>query len=283
MPKRRIAITGATGTIGGRIAKTLDDRGVATRLLVRDAGRAPRLQHADIAVATYLNHEALVAALQDIDTLFFVSGFEAADRLDQHKAAIDAFVEAGVKRVVYTSFINCAADSTFTFARDHFHTEQYMQRLGLPFAALRNNFYADMVPELVTDGVIRGPAGEGRFAPVARTDVAAVAVAMLTDPAAPTGLFDVTGPELITMQQAAALLAETSGQKVEYQDETLEQAYASRVSFDAVPFEIEGWVTSYSGIAAGEFDVLSDTVQRFTGQPPMTLAAFLRNKISESR
>ena len=278
MIKQRIAVTGATGTLGGSVARQLDARDIPTRLIVRDPARAPKLHHAEVAVASYADHEALVAALQDIDTVFFVSGFEAADRLDQHKAAIDAFVEAGVQRVVYTSFVNCTADSTFTFARDHYHTEQYMAAKGLSFAALRDNFYADMVPLLVTDGEIRGPAGEGRFAPVARTDVAAVAVAMLTDPAAPTGKFDVTGPELVTMAQAAALLTEVTGQTVTYRNETLAEAYASRAGFDVPKFEIDGWVTSYSGIAAGEFEVLSDTVERFTGQPPMTLKAFLARK-----
>ena len=278
MIKQRIAVTGATGTLGGSVARQLDARDIPTRLIVRDPARAPKLHHAEVAVASYADHEALVAALQDIDTVFFVSGFEAADRLDQHKAAIDAFVEAGVQRVVYTSFVNCTADSTFTFARDHYHTEQYMAAKGLSFAALRDNFYADMVPLLVTDGEIRGPAGEGRFAPVARTDVAAVAVAMLTDPAAPTGKFNVTGPELVTMAQAAALLTEVTGQTVTYRNETLAEAYASRAGFDVPKFEIDGWVTSYSGIAAGEFEVLSDTVERFTGQPPMTLKAFLARK-----
>jgi uncharacterized protein YbjT (DUF2867 family) len=271
----RIALTGATGLLGGRVARLLDEHGIPTRLIVRNPLKAPKLRHAEVAVSTYVDHHALLAAVKDINTVFFVSGHEAADRVDQHKAAVDAFVEAGVQRVVYTSFVNCAADSTFTYARDHHHTEQYMATKGLPFAALRNNFYADMVPLLVTDGMIRGPAGNGRFAPVSRTDVADVAVAMLTDRAAPTGRFDVTGPELVTMKQAADLLTEVTGTRVTYQNETLEEAYASRAGFDVPQLEIDGWVTSYSGIAAGEFEVLSDTVERFAGHPPMTLRAFL--------
>jgi len=277
MTDPRIAVTGATGALGGRIARLLDERQIPTRLLVRNPARAPKLQHADVAVADYIDRAALVPALQGIDTLFFVSGFEAADRLEQHRAAIDAFMEAGVQRVVYTSFVNCAADSTFTFARDHYYTEQYMEQQGLAFAALRDNFYADMVPRLVTDGVIRGPGGTGRFAPVARTDVADVAVALLTDPAQPTGRFDVTGPELVSLEQAAALLTEVSGQPVTYINETLQEAYASRAGIDAPQFEIDGWVSSYSAIAAGEFAVLSDTVERFTGHPPMSLRAFLES------
>ncbi|MCB1809977.1 MAG: NAD(P)H-binding protein, partial [Candidatus Competibacteraceae bacterium] len=85
MAKQRIAVTGATGTLGGSVARQLDARDIPTRLIVRDPARAPKLHHAEVAVASYADHEALVAALQDIDTVFFVSGFEAADRLDQHK------------------------------------------------------------------------------------------------------------------------------------------------------------------------------------------------------
>lgn len=238
---------------------------------MRAPKRAPRLKHAQVAAADYLDRAALLEALDGIERVFFVSAFEAADRLGQHKAAIDAFVEAGVRQVVYTSFVNCAADSVFTFARDHYHTERHMQARGLPFAALRNNLYAEMVPRLVTDGAIRGPAGEGRFAPVARADVADLAVVMLTDPAVPTGRFDVTGPELVSMRQAAALLTEVTGREVVYVDETLEEARASRRGLEASPYEIEGWISSYRAIAAGEMEVLSDAVERYTGHRPMTL------------
>jgi uncharacterized protein YbjT (DUF2867 family) len=277
MTTKPIAITGATGHLGGMIARQLDAQGIATRLIVRSPDKAPKLDHAQIAVASYTDRDALIKAARDVSAVFFVSGFEAADRLQQHKAAVDAFVAAGVPRVVYTSFINCAPDSTFTFARDHFHTEQYMRDRGLPFAALRDNFYADMVPLLPMDGVIKGPAGNGLFAPVARTDVAATAAALLCDPAATTGAFDVTGPELMTMSQAAAVLSEVSGQPVTYQEETLDQAYASRAHYNAPKFELDGWVTSYAGIAAGEFATLGDAVERFTGRKPIALRPYLQH------
>ncbi|WP_404308798.1 SDR family oxidoreductase [Neorhodopirellula lusitana] len=273
--KQRIGITGATGFLGGCIAQTLDERGIPTRLIVRSAEKAPLLRHADVAVSSYVDHDAMVAAVKGIDTLFFVSGFESADRLDQHKAAVDAFVAGGVQRVVYTSFVNCNAESIFTFARDHYQTEEYMRDKGLAFAALRDNFYSDMVPLLATDGVIRGPAQDGKFAPVARTDIADVAVALLTDPAFPTGPFDVTGPDLLTMAEAAAIVSDITGKPITFQNETVEEAFASRAKFNATPFEIEGWVSSYQAIAAGEFAVLSDTVERFTGRLPLTLREHL--------
>jgi NAD(P)H dehydrogenase (quinone) len=219
----------------------------------------------------------MVAALRGIDTVFFVSGFEAEDRLRHHQAAIDAFVDAGVKRVVYTSFLGAAADATFTLARQHFHTEEYLAAAGLGFVALRNSLYLDVLPHLAADGVIRGPAGNGRFAPVSRDDIADVAVGLLLDDAAQTARLAVTGPELVTMSDVAELLSERAGKdgSVRFVNETVDEAFASRAHYGAPAFEVEGWVTSYLAIAAGEMDVISDTVARIAGHPPISPRAFL--------
>jgi NAD(P)H dehydrogenase (quinone) len=275
MSKPKIAITGATGSLGGRIAQKLADREVPLRLIVRDASRAPELPGAEVATATYLDQPAMLKALKGIETVFFVSGFEAKDRLEQHKSAVDAFVRAGVKRVVYTSFLNAAPDSTFTFARHHYHTEQYLEDAGLRFVALRDSLYMDLLPHFVDDGVILGPAGEGKFAPVSRDDIADVAVALLLDEEHPTARYDLTGPELLTMSEVAEQLSEAGESPVRFVNETLEEAYASRAHFGAPDFEVEGWVTSYYAINVGEMEVVSDTVQRIAGHPPISFERFL--------
>ena len=275
MSKPKIAITGATGSLGGRIAQRLADREVPLRLIARDASRAPELPRAEVATATYLDQPAMLKALEGIETVFFVSGFEAQDRLEQHKSAVDAFVEAGVKRVVYTSFLNAAPDSTFTFARHHYHTEQYLEDAGLRFVALRDSLYMDLLPHFVADGVILGPAGEGKFAPVSRDDIADVAVALLLDEEHPTARYDLTGPELLTMSEVAEQLSEAGESPVRFVNETLEEAYASRAQLGAPDFEVEGWVTSYYAINVGEMEVVSDTVQRIAGHPPVSFRDLL--------
>jgi uncharacterized protein YbjT (DUF2867 family) len=86
-----------------------------------------------------------------------------------------------VAHVVYTSFIGAAPDATFTLARDHYVTEELLRDSGLGFTFLRDNLYSDFLPGLAgEDGVIRGPAGSGRVAAVARADVADSALAVLT-------------------------------------------------------------------------------------------------------
>jgi NAD(P)H dehydrogenase (quinone) len=88
--------------------------------------------------------------------------------------------------------------------------------------------------------------------------------------------YEVTGPEAITLREAAEELSRVSGRPISYHPETLEEAYESRASYGAPAWEVERWATSYTAIAAGEMDVVSATVGRLTGHPPMGLAEFFR-------
>ncbi len=271
-----IAVTGATGAIGGRIARRLAGAGVEQRLVVRDPARAPELAGATVAVASYGDREALRKAFGGARTLLLVSAKEDADRVGLHTATVDAAVEAGVERIVYTSFLGASPGCTFTFGRDHWHTEQHIRATGAAFTFLRDSIYLDYIPYFAgEDGVIRGPAGDGRVAAVARDDVADAATAVLLGDGHDGRTYDLTGPAAFTMAEAADVLSKALDRPVRYEAETLEQAYASRASYGAPQWEVDGWVTSYGAIAAGELDVVTDHVEQLTGHPPMSLAEYL--------
>ena len=113
-----IGVCGATGRLGGRVAQRLADDGVAQRLVVRDAERAPRLAGAEVAEAEYGDPAAVRRALTDVETVLMVSAAETPDRVERHRAFVDAAAGAGVRHLVYTSFVGAAPDSVFTLARD---------------------------------------------------------------------------------------------------------------------------------------------------------------------
>jgi NAD(P)H dehydrogenase (quinone) len=280
-----IAVTGATGALGGRVAARLAAAGHAPiRLLVRDASRAPRVPDAEIVEhpGGYSDGRGLVAALQGVHTLYLVSAAEAEDRLQQHVTAVDAAAAAGVQRIVYTSFVGARPDAVFTLVRQHWATEQRIAGTGIRHTFLRHNMYADFVPFFATpeDGraVIAAPAGKGRTGFVSRDDLADVAVAVLLrdDDELDGQALDVTGPEALTMAEAAAVLTEVTGRPVEYRDQTVEEAWATRRPSGHPDWEIEGWVTSYLAIAAGELATVTDVVPRLTGHPALTVAEHLR-------
>ncbi|SBN61767.1 Uncharacterized conserved protein YbjT, contains NAD(P)-binding and DUF2867 domains [Curtobacterium sp. 9128] len=273
-----IAITGATGNIGGAVARALAADGVPFRMIVRDAARAPALPGTDVAVATFDDVDAARTALEGIDVLLMVSAAEAEDRLAQHRAFVGAAATAGVRHVVYTSFSGAAADATFTLGRDHWATEQAIRATGMAHTFLRDNFYLDFVEDLVgEDGVIRGPAGDGAMAAVARADVARVATAVLEHPTAHLDrTYELTGPVAITLEQAAATVSAERGRTVTYHPETLDEAYASRARWNPERWQADAWVSTYTAIAEGALAHVSGDVERVTGRAPMTLQDVLR-------
>ena len=272
-----IAVTGSTGAVGGRVARDLAARGIPQRLLVRDASRAPELAGAEVHVAGYSDTDAVVAALTGVETLFMVSASESADRVDHHRTFVDAAARAGVRSIVYTSFLGAAPDAVFTLGRDHAETEDVIRASGMSWTFLRDNFYMDMM-ELFAgdDGVIRGPAGDGRCSLVSRSDVAATAVAVLLDPAAHADTaYDLTGPEALTLAEVAEKISAVRGHRVRFVDETVDEAYASRAAFGAPRWQVDAWVSTYTSIASGDQAAVSNDVERVTGRPAQSFEEFL--------
>ncbi len=268
-----IAITGVTGHVGGGVARRLADLG--PRLVVRDAARAPDLPGCEVREAEYADREACRTAFAGVDTLLLVSGSESDRRREEHRTAIAAAADAGVQHVVYTSFQGAAPDATFTLGRDHHDAESALGDSGMATTMLRNSFYLDVLPLFGgREGVIRGPAGHGRVAAVARADVADVAAAVLRDPGAHAGAaYDLTGPEALTLDQVAARASAVLGRGLVFRDETVEEAYASRRAGypDAPDWQLDAWVSTYTAIADGSVATVSDDVRRVTGCAPRTL------------
>ena len=274
-----VGVTGATGRLGGRVARRLAAAGAAQRLVVRDPSRAPVVAGASVARAEFGDVAAVRAALDGVPTVLMVSASESPDRPARHAAFVDAAVAAGVGHLVYVSFAAAAPDCTFTLGRDHYATEQHIRGSGLGFTFLRDNLYSDFMPALAgEDGVIRGPAGDGRVAVVAQDDIADAAAAVLLDPAGHAGrAYTLTGPAALSLHEVAAVLTAEFGRPVVYRPETVEQAYASRARFGAPRWQVDAWVSTYTAIAAGELAEVTGDVRRLTGRDAITLAELLRH------
>ncbi|MGZ4633985.1 SDR family oxidoreductase [Oryzihumus sp.] len=269
-----IAVSGVTGALGALVARGLRLEGVNPRLVVRDPGRLADWTGADVAQAAYQDTEAMTRALDGVDTFFLVSGHEDPDRVSLHLSAVEAARRAGVRRIVYTSFMGAAPHATFTYARDHSLTEQAVREAGIALTAMRDSLYADVAPWFVgEDGVIRAPAGQGRVAWVARRDVARLAVALLTGEGHEDQVYDVSGPHSIDLHETARALTSVTGRPISYHPETLEEARTSRAGHP--DWLVDGWIGSYLALATGEGAVTSHTIQHVTGVRPLSFEEFL--------
>lgn len=272
-----IAVTGATGTIGGLIARELTLENIPIRMLMRDTRKSPLLRNTKVAQCSYGDAESSRAALAGVEVLFMVSAHESAQRLVEHETFIGAAAQAGVRHIVYTSFIGASSRSIFTLGRDHGATEDYIRSSGMTWTFLRDNFYAEILPHFADeDGVIRGPAGLGAVAPVSQRDVAAVAATVLRDSQTHShSTYDLTGPTALTMSQIAEVLTRVTGKPHSFHNETIAEAHASRAHYGAPDWQVEAWISTYTAIRDGELNAVSSDIGRLLGRPALSLSQAL--------
>ncbi|MBA8826296.1 uncharacterized protein YbjT (DUF2867 family) [Saccharopolyspora lacisalsi] len=270
-----VAVTGATGALGSRIAARLADRGASQLLVARDPSRLPDLPGAQHrGPATYEDTAAMRTALAGASTLVLISSHPTGKRLEEHASAVQAGMEVGIDRVLYVSLIGAGPTATYRNARDHWLTEQFLDLSGVRHTTFRSGFYASTPAALADEEfVIRGPGGSGpesgRVAFVTHDDIAAaitnVALGDSTDHDG--AVLDVTGPEALTLDEAVPRIATATGRPYRYEAETLEEAFARRWRLGISGEQIEAWISWYQAIAGGELSAVTDVVPRLTGSP----------------
>ena len=271
-----ILVTGASGRVARRTAELLARDGHSLRLMTRSPERAPLLASAELIRGDFAEPATLKEAFAGVGTALVGSASgEPGARALLHRNAFQAAAQAGVGHVVYLSLQGAAPDSKYPFSRDHYLSEQYLLAADVPFTVLRNAFYLDMFLETFdAGGVVRGPARHGRGAFVAREDVAQTAAAALRQ--RPGGIYDVTGPEALSVGDIARRLSALVGRHLRYEDESADAARERLSRLEPLAWRVDLSVGWFQAIAAGELQRTSDTVLGFTGVAPLTLEEYLR-------
>ena len=266
-----ILVTGASGRIGSRVSELLSVSGQRLRLMSREPGKIKPFRGAEIVYGDFRDVPSLDAGFAGVDTALVISGkAPPGDRAEQHRNAFDAARRSGVRHVVYLSLEGASHESRYPYNRDHCVSEEYLAATKIPCTILRDSFYMEMfIDEFDASGVIRGPAGTGRGAFVARESVALTVTAVLKNP--PGGVRDVTGPQALTVDEVARRFSALVGRRLSYEPESA-TAMTERLRAAGVPQQqIELKVGWFEAIAAGELAHPSDCVRRFTGVSALTL------------
>jgi len=170
----RYAMTGATGFVGGALARLLRDEGHEVRALVRDPGRAGDLAGLGVElVAGDLDDTAALDTLcTDVDGLFHVAGWyklgqrdpSVGDRVnvDGTRNVLAAAQRAGVPKVVYTSTLAVNSDTHGrVYDETYRHTGPFVSHYDLTKARaheIAEQFAADGLPVVIVQpGLVYGP------------------------------------------------------------------------------------------------------------------------------
>ena len=279
----KVAVTGATGHLGRLVVQDLLKSTPAQDIvaIVRDASKAADLaaQGVQVRVAPYDDPPALRAALAGVDRLLLISSSEVGHRVQQHQNVIDAAKAAGVQYIAYTS-APLAATTSLILAPDHKATEELLIDSGVDFTFLRNNWYTEnYLQQLNTarqTGKVVAAAGQGQVASASRADYAAGAAAVLLGSGHVGRIYELGGDYAWTYDELAAAIGEVIGQPVTYEPvdgATLVEILQS-VGLDE---GTAGFVAALdANIAAGALAEVTHDLSRLIGRPTTPLVEGLR-------
>jgi NAD(P)H dehydrogenase (quinone) len=224
-PSGKIIISGASGQLGGLVINDLLARGVPAGDLILVSRTPEKLDEfkklgASTRFGDFARPESLPAAYAGGSKLLLISiGFGAGPRPQAHQHAIDAAVAAGIKQIVYTSYVAISQGDTAGLASDHFQTEESIKKSGVAWTMLRNSIYSNglvqQAAKMLADGKATVSATDARIGYVTREDCAAAAAAVLSSPGHENKVYDITGPELIGPREIAAAASSVANKPIE--------------------------------------------------------------------
>ncbi len=286
-----IVVTGATGHLGRLIVEHLIERGVQPGDIV-GAGRSPE-KLAELssalgvatAVVDYSKPESLDAAFRGADTLMFVSGSEAGQRIEQHRNVVDAAARAGIKRIVYTSAPH-ADTSALVLAPEHKATEEMIRASGIPFTFLRNNWYTENYVGAFTQSMASGTylasVGDGRVASASRNDYAEAAAVVVTEGGHENAIYELSGDVAWSGNDLAAAFSRLAGTDIPYAPVTPE-GHADVLRSAGLDEGTIGFIVRLDGDTRdGALADTSGDLARLIGRPTTPLLEGLRQALSRS-
>ena len=264
------------GKVGSETARLLRDRDVPVRVLVRDPAKAAALAEAGVEIASGdLGVPASIdEAMNGVSGVVLVSPAVPAQELN----VVASAVRAGVGHVVKAPS-KASAGSPIARRRWQTEIEAGLAATGIPHTLLRSNAYMQNVlalaPAIATTSTFGSCAGQGRTGLADARDVAAVAAEIIASPAAHAGkTYWLTGPELLSNYDVAAVLSKLLGRTITYQELTFEQTKDAMIRA-GVPEQIaEMNAQAFSLTAEGDAEWVTQDVPSLLGRPARSFEQF---------
>ena len=290
----KILVTGATGHFGKAAIEFLLKKGVpATSIaaLVRDEAKATTLktQGIELRKGDYDDYTSLVKAFTGVDKLLLVSSSDIDNRRVQQTNAVKAATEAGVKHILYTSFVRIdesdASPIAFV-AQTHILTENLIHESGIPYTILRNNLYMDFVPVFIGEKVLETgvywPAGNTPGAYALREEMAEAAANVLTGSGHENKTYNISNTSAWTFQQVADTISNASGKSIGYISPSQEE-YKAVLTQAGIPAHFIAMFAGFAeAIRLGEFDSAAGTdLEKLLGRKPTSLESYLSSFYSK--
>ncbi len=275
-----LLVTGAAGQLGRQVLDFLLAKG-APKIIATTRHPEKLTAYAakgiDVRRADFDDAASLATAFAGATRALLISTDVVGARVAGHRAAIAAFIGAGVKHIVYTSIPN-PHGSPAGVASDHEQTEAAIIATGVDYTILRNSLYIDLslgaFAGAIASGKLVDAKGTSRLAWVTREDCARAAAAALSTSTG-TSILDVTGPDALSGDDLAALLSEVSGKPVQHLS-VPPAALIDGLVAHGLPKPFAELLASFDAATVrGDYAKTAPTVQQLAGVAPTSIKQWL--------
>ena len=258
------------GKVGAEAVRSLSLRKVPVRVLVRDPDKAKALADAgaEIAVGDLGVPASLDAAMADVTTVILVSPAVPAQELN----VVASAARAGVGHVVKATS-KASADSPIARRRWQAEIEAGLAASGLAHTLLRSNAYMQNVltlaPAIARTSSFSSSAGQGQVGMIDARDVGAAAAEIAVSPARHTGkTYWLTGPELISNYNVAAVLSKLLGRTITYREVSFDENKDMMIRAGVPETIAEMNAQAFSMTAEGDAEWITSDVPSLLGRRP---------------
>jgi uncharacterized protein YbjT (DUF2867 family) len=271
-------IIGATGRVGTELARLLIEKGEAVRAATRTpasaAAKLPRT--AEVYEFDFDRPETFAPALKGIAKVFLIArpGDNHADQAAI--PLIDLAKKEGVRLIVNLTAMGVEKDDTFTLRI----LEKYVEASGIPYVHLRPNWFMQnfdsgpMHADIRATGALHLPAAEAKLSFIDIRDIAAVALAALTDPRHEGKAYTLTGGEALDHYEVASILSRVAEKTIAYVPLREEVARAALTKTGAPADLIERWTNFYRIVRQGLCAPVIPDTESVLRRPPITFEQY---------
>lgn len=275
----KILVTGATGTIGKALVKSLQSKKTPFMAGVRDTqNAAEKIPDAELVKFDFADPSTYEKATEGVNKVFLLGPPLVLNLVELISPFIDFLKQKNILRVVYVSALGLEKVKELPF---HSILTQKLLHDGFDYTILQLSFFSQNFKtyegENVTErGITYMPAGTGKVGFVDVNDIGEAAAAVLTEPGHEKKTYQLTGPELLSYGDAAVILSEVTGKTIVYPNPSPEEYTSTLKGAGAPDFIAPYMISVYSLIANNEVSILTDDIEKITGKKPHSLKDVLK-------
>ena len=265
-----IYIADGGGYIGRELVKRLVASGQRVRALVASPEEAAIVQgpSTEVVLGDRERPETFAHTLAGAEVAVLITR-HVPNLFELEAGFIKAARAAGVGRMVKSSAFNASLDQQGAKLL-HARAEEAVKQSGMQWAFLRPQFFMQnllwFADEIKTKGTFSLAMKSGRIGMIDHRDIAAVAAKCVTEAGHEGQIYNLSGPELISMQDIAASLSRAVGTPIRYNDISSEEFQRYLLSMGWSAWHAEVMTRSYAGMSQGASAIVTDDVPRLLGR-----------------